>query len=147
MNITDRLLRRFWEKVYKTPKCWLWVGGGGDYGTFNGGNENNQATFLAHRISYVIHYGRDPVELLVCHTCNNPRCVKPDHLFLGTGSDNQQHASLTGVHSQLKISNEDVVQIRFLAALGISQKEIGRRFKITASQVSHIVNGQQRTQV
>ncbi len=87
---------RFFEKVDKSGDCWLWTGGtrGNDdlqYGTtwVDGKHES------AHRYSWVLHNGEIPSGgdcrgMCVCHTCDTPLCVNPDHLFLGTHTDNMR---------------------------------------------------------
>ena len=85
------LVKRFWAKVKKNGpnECWLWqasktshgygkIGSGGKYGP----------SLRAHRVSYEIHYGSIPNGLNVLHTCDNPPCCNPGHLFLGTQSIN-----------------------------------------------------------
>jgi HNH endonuclease len=77
---------RFWAKVSKGPHCWEWTANSikAGYGTI----KDNKRMLLAHRVSYELNIG--PLELgkLVCHKCNNPKCVRPDHLYLGTQVDN-----------------------------------------------------------
>jgi hypothetical protein len=83
---------RFWSNVVKDPDewngCWIWTGAEGHwgYGTFSLEGE----TYSTHRLSYIMHYGEIPVDLMVLHYCDTPPCVRPDHLFLGTQLDNQQ---------------------------------------------------------
>ena len=80
----------FWGKVQKTNTCWLWIGylrpdGYGGYG-------NN----TAHRVAFTLSYGFIPTGMCVCHHCDVKRCVKPNHLFLGTYKDNIQDALQKG---------------------------------------------------
>lgn len=78
--------RRFWEQVDTSGDCWVWKG----YTLPNGYGSisiNGKHVFV-HRFSYSLHFGKIPDELCVCHRCDNPPCVRPDHLWLGTQQDN-----------------------------------------------------------
>lgn len=88
--------KRFWDKVRKTDECWNWVGCLNDdgYGSIRYENKARKA----HRISYLLEYGAFDERLRVLHSCDNPTCVRPDHLFLGTQGDNMRDMVLKGRH-------------------------------------------------
>jgi hypothetical protein len=80
------LINRFLENVNKTESCWIWTG----YKQSNGYGQIgvNYKNKLAHRVSYEIHIGKIPDGFLVRHSCDNPSCVNPSHLLLGTQKQN-----------------------------------------------------------
>lgn len=80
---------RFYDKFIagKSNECWEWKGAINNvgYGMFR---ENNDKMVTAHRKSYELHKGEIPKGMCICHSCDNPKCVNPDHLWLGTIKDN-----------------------------------------------------------
>jgi HNH endonuclease len=134
---------RFWRYVRKTPKCWLWVGYlHHGYGVICGDEDKN---LRAHRVSWIIHNGPIKDGLLVCHHCDNRRCVRPDHLFLGTYADNNADMSCKGrvkFNPQYgekcgasKLTVAQVIKIRQLQAKGITLQELANRFGVGLNTV------------
>jgi hypothetical protein len=149
---------RFWSKVNKngplileTP-CWVWSAGkhAKGYGFFSIENRD----YRAHRISWEIHNGPIPPEQLVLHRCDNPSCVRPDHLFLGDykansqdclskGRNNPNPESIAGeCNGKAKLVLSQVVEIKKLYATGLySQRELARQFSISQAHVKDLING------
>lgn len=151
MQLTPEQIARFWTKVDKSGECWLWTGARkhGNYGHLS----LNGRFVGAHRVAYFLVHGIDPQALAVCHHCDNPPCVRPDHLFLGTIRDNHQDMIQKGrqalpprrageANGQARLTADDIKQIRALYAAGDRQKSIARRFGISRSQVGNIVRGE-----
>lgn len=142
----------FWESVRSGPKCWEWQGTKTHkYGRFYIGRR----MFRAHRVSWVIHYGPIPRGLLVCHSCDNRPCVRPDHLFIGTAQDNTDDCVQKGRfysprikdyahadrHGQAKLTSETAVAAFNEVALGASLVDTARKYGVTKNVIESLVRG------
>lgn len=133
----------------KIDGCWEWQGkiSKDGYGSFQETVSGKKTEIRAHRRSYEIFKGEIPEGMLVCHTCDNPACCNPEHLWLGTPKDNTQDCIKKGRRplertraiAAGKITEEQVREIRKLYKNGSSQKELQEKFKLSQSQVSGIV--------
>ncbi len=142
--ITPAVIWRFWDKVLKTDYCWVWIGchsKKNGYGRI-GIDGNN---YIADRISYWIHYKIDPLELEVCHECNNPSCIRPDHLFLGTHTQNMRHMIIENrrnfkgsLHPRSKLTEQNVLKIRELQNQ-FSASQIGQMFHVSKAAIIDIL--------
>lgn len=122
-------------------ECWPWLGARRrrGYGTFC----INLRNYVATRFIYELVHGVDPGELLVCHSCDNPPCVNPAHLFLGTDQDNvlDMHRKGRARPPRGKLTAEDIRQIRTLVAAGQTQVAVAAQFGVSSPHVSRIARG------
>ncbi len=127
---------RFWEKVQRTDSCWLWTAkNNGKYGQFyfRGRYEG------AHRASWILHFDIIPRPLEVCHTCDNPLCVRPSHLFVGTRAQNMQDCVRKGRFNKpngeavwsAKLTEDQVLTVRQRRAAGEKMRTIAAELGIT----------------
>ncbi len=140
---------RFWEKVTKSTKpdgCWLWtVKPKSKKSPYAAIKIRGKGSQMVHRFSYELHYGPIPDGLCVCHRCDTPLCIRPDHLFLGTLADNNSDMASKGRaargegHGWSKLTDAQVVEIRALRKSGLLYREIGERFGITPENVGYII--------
>lgn len=146
----------FWSKVQRTDDCWLWQGSTNPdgYGNFNVKRDNGSwGCTKAHRFAWLITHGEMPPSTVnVCHRCDTPACVRPDHLFVGTQADNMRDCQRKGryshrtgqlgsAHHYSKLKEADIPTIRAMRASGETFKAIGERFSVSDSTIQNIFNG------
>ena len=138
--------QRFWPKVNKTDTCWLWTGYTMPFG--HGQIRGKDKAVLAHRLSWELHNGPIPEGMEVCHNCpsgDNPRCVNPDHLFLGTQIDNMLDAVKKKRHAfgerqgQAKLKESNIKEIVEMHDSGMTKTAISRHFNVSRACVSGVL--------
>jgi len=152
----DRLTleERFWRKVRRTEHgCWEWLGAGraGGYGHFNVGNRYVRV----HRFSYELAYGPIPPGHVICHRCDNPRCVRPDHLFAGTVRDNMSDCRDKGrlgekrrlgpANGATRVTPEVAKLIKEARARGVSRPELSKQYRISVYTITMITSNKHWT--
>lgn len=133
---------RFWRLVDRSGECWTWQGSHDAKGY---GLTGLGLISRAHRMSWALAFGVLPNEAHVLHKCDNPPCVRPDHLFLGNNSVNQLDAFAKGRQTNVGTSNprarlteDDVRAIRSRRAAGETTIALGREFGVTTTAISAI---------
>lgn len=159
---TPEIITRFWSKVQRVGPgdCWNWTAcrtkdpsGNLRYGLFGVYRKNR----LAHRVAYMISNGNIPDGLFVCHSCDNPACCNPSHMFLGTPDDNMKDKVAKGRQSHCgtrtpnvgetsphaKLTDEKVRLIRSIYKQGhTTVKQIARDFGVAQSLIARVVRRQ-----
>lgn len=138
-----KIIEKFWKLVNKTNQCWLWQGylEKSGYGRFQ--------KMYTHRISWMIHHHIDsiPDKMCVCHTCDNPSCVNPSHLFLGTQSENMKDMSTKGraigksgpkgeSNSKAILTESDVTEIRNSCP---DLRDLAKKYKVTVETICNVL--------
>lgn len=144
---------RFWPKVMKPmgwDECWPWTGSKDPKG-YGGFKLRSYVSVRSSRVAYALYYNRSPGRMLVCHRCDNPPCVNPTHLFLGTVQDNSDDMVRKGRAARrdqrgdrngaAKLTAAQVETIRGLIEAGYTNTAIAPRFGVTHQLVSKIRRG------
>lgn len=144
----ERLKKSFEKHVIRNEDgCWGWKGSlSRGYGVMSCGPRIGPDR--SHRASWVIYKGPIPKGMLVCHKCDHPECTNPEHLFLGTPSENTKdmiNKNRKVVGSKVptaKLDEEKVKEIRILLSLGKSYPKIARMFGVASGTIARIKNGE-----
>lgn len=133
--------------------CWLWFKAtdGHGYGQLRNPGSGPGRNVLAHRVSFEISNGSIPAGMVIMHSCDQPLCVNPDHLRLGTMKDNSQDMIAKGrrrIVIYSKLSNQDVQAIRLWDQSGeVTKSEIAAAFNLNRGSVSRLCSLQRRAEV
>ncbi len=125
---------RFWSKVKKGPGCWVWQAClRSGYGQFSIGRK----MIATHRLVWEMGHGSIPKGMCICHHCDNRKCVRPSHLFIGTSRDNLLDSLDKNLRKRVKLTNEQVLAIR-KDTRRISN--IGREYDVDNTTIYRIKN-------
>jgi len=143
------LEERFWEKVDKKSdsKCWEWTASlrSDGYGQLHYIQDGRRYCLPAHRLSWSIHFKEVPHGKQVLHRCDNPKCVNPNHLFLGTNEDNRQDMvnkkrhMFGEKHISAKLKETNILYIRRAYTNGRSLSALAREFDVYPSTIERVV--------
>ena len=149
-GFSETFAERFYAKVgQQLPSgCIEWKGNRlpKGYGYLRKGPAK-EGKILAHRAAFLLKHGDIPEGRVVMHKCDNPSCVNPDHLMLGTQQDNVRDMVAKNRHSWRfprpwqKLSKDDADQVRALRSEGWTQQAIAERFRVSRPLISLMLNG------
>lgn len=130
--------KQFDDNIVKNPLtgCWLWKGAyfASGYGQINNKMLQKSPT-TTHRASWELHRGKIPDGLMVLHKCDDRRCANPDHLYLGNNQDNMIDRSKRGVVHQMRLTEENVREMRRLRQEGWPWRKLAERYSVAMNAV------------
>lgn len=157
MIVDPKSIERFWSKVEKTETCWNWTAAcRKGYGAF----KYNNKVYDTHRFSYMLANGDIPAGTAICHQCDNPLCVNPDHLFPGSIADNNRDMHSKGRHkggthwdpnrqvrtlspegNNVKLNENTAELIRMMHNIGYSVQDLAEQFDVARRTVQDVISG------
>lgn len=149
-NVRKRIMRH--TRYNSTSECLEWTGNRRNgYGRMTVGSrtDGTRRSVSAHRVSYELEYGEIPEGMEVCHKCDNPCCVNPKHLFLGTRQDNiddrerkgRNHPPRGEKHAKAKLTETDVLAIREKRVQGKSFGKLAEEYGVCKRTIQDAVSG------
>lgn len=132
------------DRIVKIGECWEWKGyrSRDGYGQLMIGSGENRKSVLAHRLMYSETFGDIPKGMCVCHSCDNPSCINPDHLWLGTHAENMSDMAKKGRASRDlpgRPKKLDYERIRRLVHFGVPRSMVGKLTGCSTSMVGFVV--------
>lgn len=147
MDLKNKLLSKI---IKQSNNCWEWQGSlRSGYGQIY---NNTKQPLYAHRVSYELHKGPIPTNMFVCHSCDNKKCVNPDHLWLGTPKDNSTDMTSKGnshkgsKNHKAKLTEQEVLEIRELIGT-LPPKEIAKIYNVSQMLIYYIKNRKNWTHI
>lgn len=134
------LTERFWSRVLRAgdDECWIWTGTSSARGGYGLMPVNGRSTRVP-RIAWELHNGVIPSGMCVLHRCDNPKCVNPGHLFLGTHHDNALDRKLKE-RTFAKLTHVQAATIRSEVEAGATQTSVAKRYAVSVRTIYRIVH-------
>ena len=147
----DRLAK-FFNLIDDSGNCWNWTGGANSWGYGYCYPLRSRKSMRCNRLFYILANNVDPGSLCVCHECDNKRCVKPSHLFLGTVAENNDDRARKNrskdqwgeKNAYCKLSDADVLRVFELRKLGMTQECIAAQLGVSRAHVGCILQRKTR---
>lgn len=153
VSFSEAEIERFWATIDKTETCWISrTNPSGTYGRLQMAGKQR----LAHVVAWIITYGQIPPGKKVCHNCDQPKCARPDHLFLGTHAENMRDMVRKGrnkprfglSNNLAKLTDAQVIEIkRALASGAKTTRELATENKVTFQSIWRIKKGLARAHI
>lgn len=154
-KVPPDLIRRFWPKIRRTRGCWEWTSSKNPrgYGLISQFQKNR---WIAHRLSWVLHIGPIPKNKFVCHKCDNPGCVNPKHLFIGTHKENMLDRLRKGRtasgerNAGHKLTKSQVNKIRSIKTIhglrkrsdGITRADLAKKYGVHKETIHRVLRNE-----
>lgn len=140
--------RSLWCPLDNINLCWSWLGRKNDlgYGFIRIFVNKIRTVYFAHRVSYMIHNQIERLELNVLHECDNPECVNPYHLFLGTQVDNmkdmwnKKRGAVSGNHGNCTLLDSEIKQLK-IDRRSLTYQELADKYRVSITTAWNIING------